>query len=117
MSTQLFQPTNTVGPNPCGQLVRRDDPAVEIRGSLERTPGCALIAAAGFDAQGRLELEYGGETQMYWEEQRPVREGGLLVLIDVNGHEVLETEVLLRLEDGSLVDPLLLGSFAPSAGR
>lgn len=113
MTTLTSPSTPFFGGHPVGQLVRRDDPAVEIRGTLERTPGCALIASAEIDAQGRLNLEYGGETQMYWEEQRPVREGGRLVLIDANGLEVLETEVLLRLDDGVLVDPLRFAAAAP----
>lgn len=113
MTTLTSPQTPTAGADRVGQLVRRDDPAVEIRGTLERTPGCALIASAEIDERGRLSVEYGGETQMYWDEQRPVREGGRLVLIDVNGLEVLETEVLLRLDDGALVDPLRIAAPSP----
>lgn len=113
MTTPISPQPFAAGAHPVGQLVRRDDPAVEIRGTLERTPGCALIASAEIDARGQLSVEYGGETQMYWEEQRPLREGGLLVLVDVNGLEVLETEVLLRLDDGSLVDPLRIAASSP----
>ncbi len=88
-----------------GQLVRRDDPAVPIVGTLERVTGCALLSAASLGRRGQLELEYGGETRYYWEEQRPVREAGMLVFIDDNGVEVFESEVVILLEDGSIVDP------------
>jgi hypothetical protein len=85
--------------------VRRDDPSVAIAGTLERVTGCALLNAASLDPHGQLKLEYGGETKFYWEEQRPVREAGMLVFIDDNGLEVFESEVVIRLEDGSIVDP------------
>ncbi len=96
---------------PIGQLVRRDDPDIEILGALERVPGCALVAEASPNGRGGVNLVYGDETRMYWEEQRPVREageGGQLVFIDVNGLEVLESEVLIRLPDGTTVDPTRL---------
>jgi hypothetical protein len=97
---------------PCGQLVRRDDPAIEISGTIERVTGCALVDQASLDARGRLELVYGGETKMYWEEQRPVRERDQLVFIDEKGLELLESEVLIRLAYGELVDPLKLAGGA-----
>jgi hypothetical protein len=93
-----------------GQLVRRDNPAIEILGALERVPGCAVVAEASANGRGGLDLVYAAEIRMYWEEQRPVRADdarGQLVFIDVNGREVLETELLIRLTDGTTLDPML----------
>jgi hypothetical protein len=97
---------------PSGQLVRRDDPEVAITGTLEHLPCCALVSAATLDGAGHIAVEYAGESKLYWDDQRPVRQDGRLVFIDQNGLEVWEDEVAIRLADGSIVS---LARLPPSA--
>lgn len=52
-------------------------------GTLETVTGKALL---NFDADGNA--EYGGETEIFWDEQKTVRdEAGPVTLICANGHD------------------------------
>jgi hypothetical protein len=99
---------------PSGWLVRRGDPNVEITGTLEHLPCCALVSSATLDGAGHIAVEYAGESKLYWEDQRPVRQDGRLVFIDENGQEVWEDEVAIRLADGSIVSLARLPQAAES---
>ena len=90
---------------PSGRLVRRDNPAVEIAGTLERLAGIATIDEGRIDADGSVDFDYSGETTVWWDDQRTVQRQGQRVFIDENGMEVLETDVAVLLDDGRLLVP------------
>lgn len=68
----------------------------EIVGALETVPGCANIAPDSFryEADGSIKFDYGGETRMYWEEQRAVETDGQPVYLDDDGEEWKEDELI-----------------------
>jgi hypothetical protein len=50
---------------------RVKDTRIEITGTLDRTPGRALIQSFDVAADGHtIEIEWAGETEMFWDDQR-----------------------------------------------
>ena len=88
-----------------GRLVRRDNPAIEIAGTLERLRGIATIAEARIDEDGSVAFDYSGETTVWWNEQQTAKRTGQRVFLDENGQEVLETSVAVLLDDGRMLFP------------
>lgn len=80
------------------KLVRKNDPAVEIIGTLEQVPGTAMVVGAEIDAEGRLQLDYDG-TRMHWNGQVTQTDAGERIFIDENDDEVLESDVVLMVDD------------------
>jgi hypothetical protein len=95
-------------------LVRKDDPKIAITGTLDQVPAVAVVEGAGLDADGRIEVEFAGGSNVDWDSQTTVCRGGERIFIDENGEEVPETEVVLR-SDGAVVHPPWRPP-APSAG-
>lgn len=83
-------------------LVRKDNPKIAVVGTLECVPGVALVSGAILDEAQRLELEYGGETRVDWDGQRPVLREGQRIFVDERGAQISEADVAL-LDDGRLV--------------
>lgn len=102
-TTQLLSAKD--GQPPSGRLVRRDNPQIEITGTLERLSGMAIIDEARIDADGSVDFDYAGETTVWWDEQRTALCKGQRVFVDENGLEVLETDVAVLLDDGRLLVP------------
>ncbi len=92
-------------PSLSGRLVRRDNPAIEIAGTLERLSGIAIIGDGRIQADGAIDFDYSGETTVWWDEQRTAERKGQRVFVDENGEEVLETDVAVLLDDGRLLFP------------
>jgi hypothetical protein len=92
-------------PSLSGRLVRRDNPATEIAGTLERLSGIATISEGRIDSDGSVDFDYSGETTVWWDEQRTAQFKGQRVFLDENGQEVLETDVAVLLDDGRLLAP------------
>lgn len=83
-------------------LVRKDNPKIVVVGTLECVPGVALVSGASLDEAQRLKLEYGGETCVDWDGQRPVLREGQRIFVDERGAQISEVDVAL-LDDGRLV--------------
>jgi len=82
------------------KLVRKDNHAISIDGTLERLSGCAGVSSATRLPDGKFELVWGGGTNIYWDEQETVlTDGGERTFIDENGDSVLESEIELIEED------------------
>jgi hypothetical protein len=88
-----------------GRLVRRDNPAIEIAGTLERLTGIAAIAEGRIDEDGSVAFDYSGETTVWWNDQLTAKRAGQRVFLDENGAEVLETSVAVLLDDGRMLYP------------
>jgi hypothetical protein len=78
---------------------------VEIAGTLERLSGVALIVDGALNPSGGIDVDYAGETTVWWDEQRTAERCGQRVFIDEAGYEVLETAVVIVLDDGRILDP------------
>jgi hypothetical protein len=93
-------------PSPaCGQLVRRDNNEVAITGQLESVYCSGQISEVTVSADGEISCDYAGGSEIFWNGQKPVLQDGRFVFIDENGDEVPEINVVLRLADGTIVDP------------
>ena len=77
------------------KLVRKDNHDVTIVSTLERLYGACAFSAATRQADGTLDLDYDGYTEIYWDSQHTVHRGGQRVFIDAEGEELLESEVEL----------------------
>ena len=89
-----------------GRLVRRDNPSIEIAGTLECLRGIATIAEARIDEDGSVDFEYSSEgTTVWWDDQQIAKRAGQRVFLDENGQEVLETSVAVLLDDGRMLFP------------
>lgn len=86
-----------------GQLVRKDDPSVEIIGTADVIPGVARVTEASL-VSGRLHCVYAG-TDVDWDGQLARRTGRWRLFVDENGELVSEADVALKLDDGSLQSP------------
>ena len=81
-------------------LVRKDNPDIAIQGTLERLSGMAGIAGAWLDDAGRLQFDWEGGTEIYWDDQETQRNGyGERLFVDENGELVPESMVLIREEE------------------
>lgn len=60
----------------------------EVIGTYEMTPGCALV-----DGREDGEINYTGETKMYWDGQTTQTRKGQRIWIDDEGDEVLESDI------------------------
>jgi len=71
-----------------------------ITGTLEKVYGNALLSGAHRNPDGTLELDYEGETKIWWDGQLSERDdGGRLIFLDEQCNEVPESEVMLMPED------------------
>jgi len=70
----------------------------KIIGTLEQLHGCAGINGAIIMTNGEIDdpidLDYDGETDIYWNDQTTVRRNGERVFIDDDANEWLESEVV-----------------------
>ncbi|MBS0454017.1 MAG: hypothetical protein JSS14_22165 [Proteobacteria bacterium] len=76
------------------KLVRKDNHAIAITGTLEKLLGTCDIADAEM-VDGELELTYGGYTEVDWDSQETFMHDGQRIFIDEGGSQVLESEVEL----------------------
>lgn len=65
--------------------------------SLEQLTSVSNLAAAteGTADGARFELQYSGDTEIFWDEQKPVIRDGQRVFIDIFGGEWLENQLVL----------------------
>lgn len=70
------------------RLVRADDPSIRIVGILEQVFGIAYLESVTDD-----DVEYTGETMLYWDDQAPVIKDGHRVFVDENEEFILESKV------------------------
>jgi len=77
----------------------------EITGTLDIVPGRAEIDPESFkrDENGTLVYKLAGETDMFWDDQRPRTERGFDVYVDANGNEWPEDQLTLVDEHGATV--------------
>jgi hypothetical protein len=68
---------------------------LEIDGTLETLSGRAEILNDSYqrEADGSIEFEWGGETEVFWDEQRTVTRGGKRIFLDTEGNECTEDEI------------------------
>ena len=67
-----------------------------ITGTLEVVRGRGHIGEITRLPDGKLEIEYGGGTEMFWNEQRQVESEGERVFLDEDGNEWRESELEVR---------------------
>lgn len=67
-------------------IIAKSPTGSEIVGVLERVPGCAEIEFTNLNG----EFEYGGNTDMFWEEQRPYEDDRTIFLDDEGTERYLE---------------------------
>ena len=104
--------------SPTGVLVRRDVHDVTITGVLKSVPCRAWMADATVRAGGSIHFEYNGGSDVFWDEQKRVQQDGRHVFLDEQGLETPESGVVLKLEDGAIIDPAQPGmASAPSPDR
>lgn len=71
----------------------------EIIGTLETIQAVAKIAPERTETRGggeSLSIDYTGETDLFWDNQETVRDGGERVFITDDGAECKESEVILK---------------------
>ena len=76
------------------KLVRKDDHDVAIVATLEQLVGTCDISEAEM-VDGKLDITYGGYTDVDWDSQETFTDNGQRVFIDENGAQVLESEIEL----------------------
>ena len=73
-----------------------------IIGTSETVPGCALVQEVRLMDDGSLDVEYEGETEVFWDGQMNDRRDGERVWQDDNGKTWRESE-LFRVTDEALL--------------
>lgn len=87
------------------KLVVAHDHSIEIIGTLDLVPGRANLNGATRLPDGTLDIDWAGETTMFWDDQKTVQrridDGHPLenIYLDEDGNEYLESE--LELIDGN----------------
>lgn len=76
-----------------GRLVVKADHSVIITGTLDLVPGRAVLNGATRLPDGTLDIEWYGETEMFWDDQKTVQRNGQDVYLDDDGNEYLESEI------------------------
>lgn len=66
----------------------------QIRGTVERVPGCALARTFEVLSDGSLDPLYEGETDLWWDEQETVTENGERIYLDDDGDGWPESNLL-----------------------
>jgi hypothetical protein len=75
---------------------------LDITGTFESLQGCALIRSAERTAAGRLDLEYDGETEIWWDSQKTEHDKAELeqrLFVDEDGGLWKERELILEDDD------------------
>lgn len=73
---------------------------LEIRGTLETVSGVAKISFFNSkDAEGKIDFEYGGETDIWWDEQKTIERDGQRIFVDTEGNEWPENLLILKEEE------------------
>ena len=69
----------------------------QIQGTLERLHGRAATTEDSFrgDADGNIEFDYEGETEIYWDDGITVRRDDKIVYLDEHGAEVTQDDIVL----------------------
>ena len=69
----------------------------QIQGTLERFHGCAATTEDSFrgDADGNIEFDYDGGTEVYWDDSVTVQKDGKTVYLDDHGTEVTQDDIVL----------------------
>ena len=68
-----------------------------IRGTYERLHGVAEAAEGSFrrDADGNIEFDYEGETEVFWDDSVTVRVNDKVVYLDEHGHDITQDNIIL----------------------
>ena len=68
-----------------------------IRGTYERLHGVAEAAEGSFRraANGNIELDYEGETEVFWDDSTIVERDGKFVYLDEHGHDITQDNIIL----------------------
>lgn len=90
-----------------------------IVGTLERVSGVALIleGTSSRAADGTLNFEYAGDTEIWWEEQKTVTRKGKRVFICEGGDEWTEDQLSLVEADDEPDDDDLYQALLPDGTR
>jgi hypothetical protein len=65
-----------------------------IVGALAVVHGCANLNSISLDEEGGIEIEYAGETEMYWDDQETVKNNeGKMIFVDQYGNKVSQQNV------------------------
>ena len=69
----------------------------QVRGTYERLHGLAEISEYSFrrDADGTIEFDHEGGTEIYWDDEITVRQDGKIVYLDVHGAEITQDDIVL----------------------
>jgi hypothetical protein len=68
----------------------------KIHGTFESLQACAEIASAERNKDGGLELEYNGNTEIWWDSQRTIREKEERMFVDEEGNIWPESKLVLE---------------------
>lgn len=69
---------------------------IKIIGTLETVSGCAAILGAKRDGDGSFDIEWAGDTEIYWDEQKTqTSPGGDRLFVDEDGQTWIESELEL----------------------
>ena len=68
-----------------------------IRGTYERLHGVAEAAEGSFRraANGNIEFDYEGETEVFWDDSTIVERDGKFVYLDEHGHDITQDNIIL----------------------
>ncbi|MCL4722887.1 MAG: hypothetical protein KJZ90_01230, partial [Rhodocyclaceae bacterium] len=82
-----------VAPGESGKLITKG--GEEVTGTYETMPGAAGINLATRNSDGTLDIEYAGETDIWWNDQKTVKVNGERQFVTASGKIVPESEVIL----------------------
>ena len=68
-----------------------------IRGTYERLHGVAEATEGSFRraANGNIEFDYEGETEVFWDDSTIVERDGKFVYLDEHGHDITQDNIIL----------------------
>lgn len=73
----------------------------KIVGTFEKLEGCANIESASIGKDGRIEIEYEGTTEIWWDNQKTVQKNGRPVFVDEDGELWTEKQVVAASKKGT----------------
>lgn len=68
----------------------------EITGVFETCPCRAHISEIFRNEKGEVEFQYAGESEMFWDEQKPVLRENKMVFLDEDGNEWTEDQLTFK---------------------
>ena len=66
-----------------------------MQGEGQLPPGRRTAAGVLVDADGNVEFDYDGETEVFWDDSTIVKRDGKIVYLDEHGHDITQDNIIL----------------------